>query len=209
MRQTRSRTLLASLAVLGVIAAVHVPVRAQQEQMEQLEPAVPPAIQYLRGRAANQQAGETALIALAMLKADIPKTDPVLASCIATIQKRFPSGSYTPQRTGGHDIYEAAVVAMALSNLDSEAHRSEINAAATYLIGLQKANGSWDYNHRSRGDCSISQYALLGLWESENSGVNVPPSVWDRAAGWYLAAQARLGAGITTAMNLSISTACR
>ncbi|MGA2705796.1 MAG: hypothetical protein ABSH35_32535 [Isosphaeraceae bacterium] len=112
MPRTGSRPLLAFLAVLGVIPAAQAPARAQQEQQE---PAVLSGIQYLRGRAANQQVGETAMIALAMLKADAPKTDPVLASCIATIQKRFTGSGYSPQRRGGHDIYEAAVVAMALS----------------------------------------------------------------------------------------------
>ena len=50
------------------------PARGQQEQ------AVLSGIQYLRGRAANQQVGETAMIALALIKADTPKTDPVLTS---------------------------------------------------------------------------------------------------------------------------------
>lgn len=158
---------------------------AQAEQ----EPAALSGIQYLRGQAASNQVGETAMIALAMIKADTPKTDPVLASCIATIQKRFTSSGYSPQRMGGHDIYEAAVVAMVLSNLDSEEHLGEINLVGTYLIGRQKTNGSWDYSSRTHGDTSISQYALLGLWECDNSGFEVPPSVWDKAAGWYLAVQ--------------------
>ncbi len=103
------------------------------------------------------------MIALAMLKADTPNTDPVLASCIARIQKRFTSSAYAPEKTGGHDIYEAAVVAMALSNLDSDAHRGEINLVATYLIGRQNANGSWDYTHRNRGDSSISHMPCSGF----------------------------------------------
>src|SRR5208282_3181457 len=98
MPRTGSRPLLASLAVLGMISAAHAPARARQEQQE---PAVLSGIQYLRGRAPNQQVGETAMIALAMLKADTPKTDPVLASCIATIQKRFTGSGYSPQRRGG------------------------------------------------------------------------------------------------------------
>ena len=31
---------------------------------------------------------------------------------------------------------------------------------------------------------------MLGLWEAENAGVDVPPSVWDRAASWFLSVQA-------------------
>jgi HEAT repeats/Prenyltransferase and squalene oxidase repeat len=178
------------LAALGVTTTGPLPVLGQ---LEQQEPAVLSGIQYLRGRASSQQVGETAMIALAMIKADTPTTDPVLASCLARIQQRFTSSGYFPEKTGGHDIYEAAVVAMALSNLDSDMYRGDINLVASFLIGRQNANGSWDYSHRSRGDSSISQYALLGLWECENSGVGIPPSVWDKAASWYLSVQASSG----------------
>ncbi len=178
------------LAVLGMSLAEEAPAQVQQEQQE---PAVLAGVQYLRGRAMNQQAGETAMVMLALLKADVPKTDPVVASCYATIQKRFTGSGYSPQRSGGTDIYEAAVVAMALSNLDSDAHRGEIGMIATFLIGRQNVNGSWDYTHRGHGDSSISQYALLGLWECENAGVDIPPNVWDRAAGWYLSVQSSAG----------------
>ncbi len=75
-------------------------------------------LQYLRSTPPNKQVGETAMIALALIKCDTPKSDPVLSSCIATIQKRFTGSGYAPQRSGGQDVYEAAVVAMALSNLD-------------------------------------------------------------------------------------------
>jgi hypothetical protein len=183
MSRPRSSSVLVLLSVLGAVAPLVSPARAQQEQ------AVISGIQYLRAGAANKQIGETAMIALAMIKADTPKTDSVLASCIATIQKRFTSSGYEPQRRGGHDIYEAAVVAMALSNLDSEEHRGEINTIASFLIGRQNPNGSWDYTHRPHGDTSISQYALLGLWECSNAGFDVPPSVWDKAAGWYCSVQ--------------------
>jgi hypothetical protein len=187
MSRPGSRSLLAFLVLLGVISGAQAPARGQQD------PAVLSGIQYLRGRAGGQQVGETAMIALALIKADTPKTDPVLSSCIATIQKRFTSSGYSPQRIGGHDVYEAAVVAMALANLDSDEHRGEINLVASYLMGRQNAKGSWDYTNRNRGDTSISQYALLGLWECDNAGAEIPPSVWDRAAAWYIANQSPAG----------------
>ena len=67
---------------------------------------------------------------------------------------------------------------------------------ASYLIGQQKGNGSWDYVGREHGDTSISQYAVLGLWEAENAGVEISPSVWDRAASWYLSTQHASGAWV-------------
>jgi hypothetical protein len=174
-----------TLAVIAAFVGSHV-ARAEND------PAVGRGLQFLRGKANNQQIGETALIALAMLKAEIPASDPTLAGCIAKIRTRFASGGgYDPERRGGPDVYEAGVVALALANLDSEARRAELNAVAQYLVGRQKANGSWDYEGRAFGDTSISQYAVLGLWECENSGVQVPPAVWDRAAQWFLSVGTR------------------
>ncbi len=54
-------------------------------------------------------------------------------------------------------------------------------------------NGAWDYSNRSAGDVSITQYALLGLWEAENAGVPVSAKVWDHAARWYLSVQSSQG----------------
>jgi hypothetical protein len=154
------------------------------------EPAVARGVQFLRGRAVDLPTGEMGLAVLAMLKAEVPATDPTVAACLAKLRLRFKSEGYQPERSGGPDVYEAAVVAMAMANLDAESRRSEINALAHYLVGKQKANGSWDYDNRTFGDTSISQYAVLGLWEASNAGADVAPGVFDRAAGWFLSTQA-------------------
>src|SRR4051812_44803365 len=178
---TYSRLCVAVIA--GALLAIFSPLtgsaRAQQEQ------AVSRGVEFLRSHAGNQQVGETAMIALALIKADVPKNDPVLTSCVAKILKRFTSSGYDPERKGGHDVYEAAVVAMVLANMENEEYRSPMSLVAGYLLGRQNANGSWDYTSRTQGDTSISQYAILGLWECENAGFDVPPSVWDKAAAWY------------------------
>jgi hypothetical protein len=170
--------ILAGVAAVGGGSA-----RAQDD------PAVARGIEFLRAHAGNQQVGESAMIALAMLKAEVPTDDPTVRECVARIRARFSSGGYSPERQGGHDIYEAAVVAMMLSNLESEARRSELSQAAHFLTSRQNANGSWDYPGRTAGDTSISQYAVLGLWEADNGGAKISPRVWDRAAQWFLSVQ--------------------
>jgi hypothetical protein len=177
------------LAILVGLAWLSGAPAAQAQQ----EPAVIKGLQFLRSRAGQVQVGESALMALAMIKADLPANDTGLTACMAKVRARFAGSSYTPERGGGADIYEAAVVAMALVNLDAVANRSYIESAAQYLIGRQNPNGSWDYKGRTQGDSSISQYALLGLWECENAGINVPPNVWDTAAGWYMSVQSGAG----------------
>lgn len=161
-------------------------------------PAVNRAVDYLRanirsGAGYSSNTGENALAALAMIKAEVPPTDPALATAIRSIEARFSGSTYNPERQGGADVYEASVVIMALANLDPSARKAQISSAAEYLMGKQKGNGSWDYSHRSAGDASISQYAVLGLWEAENAGVPVSPRVWDNAAAWYISSQSPSG----------------
>ncbi|MEJ7638561.1 MAG: HEAT repeat domain-containing protein, partial [Singulisphaera sp.] len=158
-----------------------------------VDPAIERGVQTLRPRAAGQQVGETALIALALIKAEATSSDPTVSTCMAKIRERFAGGSYSPQRTGGFEVYEAATVAMALANVDPESSRAELGMVAQFLVSRQKANGSWDYTARPAGDTSISQYAVLGLWEAENAGAEVPAGVWDRAARWFLSTQAPAG----------------
>ncbi len=149
------------------------------------------AIAYLRGHVGPAAGvGENALAALAMVKAEVPKDDPALVTAIRTIESRFTSGGvYTPERHGGVDVYEAGVIILALANYDPVGRRSMIEAAAAHLASKQRPNGCWDYDGRSSGDCSISQYAVLGLWEAENVGIRVSPSVWDNAAAFYISVQ--------------------
>ncbi len=175
------------ILVVGFVVSTTCSALAQQE------PAVLSGVQYLRTHYRNQATGEQAMTALAMIKAEVPANDPDLQACVARIQARLTTSSYEPEMQGGHDIYEAGVCAMVLANLDADANRGSIKLIADYLLRKQKANGSWDYVQRDHGDSSISQYAVLGLWEAENAGVDIPPSLWDRAASWYMSVQSGAG----------------
>lgn len=155
----------------------------------QQEAAVQGGIRYLRSRVSNQGSGECAMIALAMIKAEVPASDPALAACIEKIRSRFDANQYYPERSNGQGPYEAGAVAMALGSLDPIANRPFLALIANYLLSTQNANGSWDYSGRTTGDTSITQYAVLGLWEAEAAGVEIPPHVWERIASFYLSSQ--------------------
>jgi hypothetical protein len=159
----------------------------------QQDPAVLSGVQYLKGHYASKRVGESAMIALALLKAELPPNDPALLACLATVRSRFTTSTYEPDLRGGPEIYEASAATMALASEDAATNRGSIGLLAAYILSKQKANGSWDYNHRTNGDCSISQYAVLGLWEAENAGVDIAPSAWDRAASWYMSMQSSAG----------------
>ncbi len=159
----------------------------------QLDPIAEKGVQFLRQATGGGQVGETALMTLALVKAEVPASDVAMQRGLARILGRFQSSNYTPERSGGQEIYEASVIILALANLDPAAYRPQVEAAARHILGSQNANGSWDYRDRQFGDTSISQYAVLGLWEAENAGFAVPPSTWDRAASWYLSTQSAAG----------------
>jgi hypothetical protein len=172
---------LAGVAAVGKVAAGEV------------DPLVPRAVQLLKSQATSLGTGESALVAIALIKADVPTSDPALAQCLGKARARFATAGYAPERTGGAAIYEAGVTSIALASLAKEDHKRELQAVADYLLRQQNPNGSWDYPGRPQGDTSISQYAVLGLWEAENSGARVPAAVWDRAAAWFLSVQSGQG----------------
>ncbi len=159
----------------------------------QQEPAVNSGVGYLK-RNIGKPPGESAMIAMALMKAEVPHNDPAVQGCMGQVRSRFGSGGqYSPSIGDGPGTYEAAATIMALATEDADMNRSLIATVASYIAGRQNANGSWDYSTRSAGDTSISQYAVLGLWEAENVGTDVSPSIWDRAASWYISVQSSAG----------------
>lgn len=155
-------------------------------------PAVQRGLQYLRGRAPGTRAGESALMSLVMIKSGVPANDPALVSCLSAVLSRFNGSTYTTQESGDHDVYEMGCVAMALSNIDPKQYKDQIQGVANQIAGRQSSNGGWDYQSRPNlGDTSLSQYAMLGLWEAAEQGnASVNPSVWDKAAKWLISTQA-------------------
>lgn len=181
-RKSRAEAWIAGPCAIFLLSCAG-PAAAQQEA------AVQSGVQYLRRHANGMQSGESAMIALAMLKADVPASDPALAACLAKIRSRFTSSEYVPERSNGQGAYEAGACAMALASHDAVANRGYLAMIVNWLTAHQNGNGSWDYSGREHGDTSITQYAVLGLWEAESSGVTVSPAVWERIATWLMSTQ--------------------
>ena len=68
------------------------------------ERAVLAGVQYLKGRYVGRPTGESAMIALGLLKAEVPPTDPAVQACVAKLRTRFTSSCYEPElcRRDGH-----------------------------------------------------------------------------------------------------------
>lgn len=153
------------------------------------------ALVYIKANAGKStgSTGHRFLAALALSKSGEPAESPIVKEAVDRIRGMCQSGIYKPSDTHTQ-IYEAGVACMLLGSADNRAYQPEIEAIAKFLMEKQHKAGAWDYEGREdKGDTSISQYGILGLWEAVRAGVEVPKSVWQRAAGWHLRTQARDG----------------
>ncbi len=156
----------------------------------QIKTAIDNANQLLLSRIIGEPDGHAAISTVALLKSGIKPDNPQIKSTCERLCSRIVQSKFTPQ---GHHVYEAGVSLLALANADSKKYRPQIEVLAKYLIANQGTNGQWHYPQSMDGDTSISQYALLGLWEATRCGVVVPTEVWDKAAAWHLRTQLRDG----------------
>jgi hypothetical protein len=127
-----------------------------------------------------------ALAVVALLKSGAPKNSPAVKDALARIAARVKDNRFVP---GQHFVYDAGISCMALGSADPVKYRPQMQAIASFIIANQGPEGDWDYPNRTTGDTSISQYAMLGLWEAARAGIRVPTEVWDKAASWHLTRQ--------------------
>ncbi|MHC4861234.1 MAG: hypothetical protein ACYTDY_14215, partial [Planctomycetota bacterium] len=182
--------------------------------------AVARAVRYLRrdllrdGRCTytknrDQSAvGATALALLALEAADVPRDD-------AAFEKALPETLLVFGRDGTpglptiarrYETYSLALLAMALQALDAEKYRGPLEAVAGRLARGILVNGQWTYgchsdtepNRPRYGDNSNTQYGALGLRALRKAGVEVPRSVWERAAANWLGTVRSAGWGYRT-----------
>jgi hypothetical protein len=153
---------------------------------EQIQGAIKKATVRLNSRLKEMSGGQSALITTALLKAGQSPDNPEIKMGINMILANCRDGAY---KSGAHHVYEAGVSIMALANADPVQYKPQIEMIVKFLISVQQSNGGWFYAnpaHDTDGDTSITQYAILGLWEAARAGVAVPKKVWDQAAGWHM-----------------------
>ncbi|QDT32651.1 HEAT repeat domain-containing protein [Thalassoglobus polymorphus] len=150
---------------------------------------------YLKSVVDEAHGGKKTLIALAMMKGNIPKNDPAFQAVVKEVLEKFEGGKYKP---GGEHLYEAGVEATLLADLDPVKYKPQIQLLADYILGHQMATGGWDYptgGHpkESVGDTSVMQYACLGLWAASRAGVEIDQKVWVDILDWHVKYQNKDG----------------
>jgi len=202
------RALLLS-AIAGVLfTAFQAPaLGAEPPTGEQVKKAIHAAVDYLRGRqkadgswpdygSTTCRGGVTGLVCYALLQAGVSPDDKAVSAGLEVLGKAPDEATYV-----------VALKAMAFSAAGPDRYREGIQAAADWLVQMQRATGAWGYgippesagaSSLARGlrrvrteaqlraayertDASNTQFALLGLAEATRAGAHVSIDVWRRA----------------------------
>lgn len=145
----------------------------------------------------DSRPGYLAMNTLALIKAGQPKSKSEIAAALSAIAARVTSNFYNAVEGEDKSVYEAAALLITLANADPEAYRTQVENLAAFIVSKQTNSGSWGYvihaSTAGSGDTSLTQFALLGLWEATNLEIRVSPLVFDRAANWLLRTQRSSG----------------
>ncbi len=142
-------------------------------------------IQFLESTP-DKRPGAKALIGLAFLKSgreDHPFVQEAVESIRGTINDDY-----------SEDVYSNGLSIIFLITLDPVKYRPEIDKLLGFMLARQKKHGGWGYDRRVTGDTSMTQYAVLSMWEADAAGINVPLPPLERVCRWLLRTQDPSGA---------------
>mgnify|MGYP006428845591 CR=1 FL=1 len=189
-----TRFIAALIAICGSVVAVGAePKKADRPPSDdpKIQAAIDRGLVALRRIAEGRGVESKSLVALALLKSGDEVESPVVQQGITGIQSRIKEGEYRPDR---HHYYSSGLDMMLLETADPAQYQSEMRAILRYILDGQLANGSWFYpNQDGKGDTSITQYAMLGLWSAARADIEISMDVWDRAATWHVKTQLKSG----------------
>lgn len=129
------------------------------------------------GSSTDAEAGNTALVALALLSCGESHQSPPLDRAIKFLKKSQPQKAL-------HATYSVALRACVYAQLPEVLRKTELPADLRWLqenlIKTGKRRGMYDYGEGESlgGDYSNSQYGVLGVWYAALAGLEVPRNYW-------------------------------
>lgn len=155
------------------------------------------APQLLAKLSGDNRPGYLAMSTLALIKSGQSKNKPEIASALSALAARVTSNFYNAVEGEDKSSYEAAAILIVLANADPDKYLKQIENLASFIVAKQTPSGSWGYAGfeatPGAGDTSMTQFALLGLWEATNLEIKISPNVFDRAANWLVKTQKSSG----------------
>jgi hypothetical protein len=172
-----------SRVLLGVAFAAALPAQKPKDELEvkiqaALEAARPALLDHLEALHQGQP-GELALMCLAALHDNLPRTDKQLAVALKRLGEAQP-----------HTTYELALRLMVLETDTAFPGRDALAKEDAAHLLKHNRDAGFHYNSNDKGwDLSNSQYGALGLRAAVALGVEVPVKVWRALATTVLDSQ--------------------
>jgi hypothetical protein len=180
------------------------------------------------GKAYPYDAGPTALVCFALLKAGVEPDHEVLRKAFSflRVKHRTPAVAYelsvellaVLERSGAARGPDFRLAALRGKRSDQRFKRPVGSPIATRhwtwivdlagkLIGFQASNGGWryypkDFHSGGRSDVSSTQFALLALTTASRAGYDVPREVFQRARDYLIGSQAKSGPAVPRAIHV-------
>ena len=174
------------LAVL-MLGPLSRPALALTPQSPEVKAAVAKAVTYLRS-CNEARPGGRALVGLTLTKCDVPAADPKIVEAVKSVQSELGRSKLSFGET-----YTPSVFAIFLIELDPRRYAREIQTLLDYLESVQKPHGGWGYptGHKDgkTSDTSMTQYAMLAMWEADQAGFQVSTATIERAVLWLAKTQ--------------------
>ncbi len=152
---------------------------------------------YLEKNSASKIGGR-AITGLALVKAGKPWNHPTIVQVAESIQAKIQEAQGDPSKLvidkKDNDIYSIGTSAIFLISYDPSTYRQQIEFLLDVLAHRQKEHGGWGYESRKTGDTSMTQYAVLTMWEAHQAGFMIPPRMLEDVATWLLRTQDPSGA---------------
>jgi hypothetical protein len=134
----------------------------------------------------NSEIGMQCLVAVALLKVDVEKyrNHPLVRQAVDNLKASMRSGTVN---NGYYAVYNLGIGMVMFGALKD---REGAQMALKHLLPWQFEHGGFSTpGGDGGGDTSMTQYAVLGMWEASQLGLSVPPQAWQRVAGWLVATQ--------------------
>ena len=118
--------------------------------------------------------GAIALAVLALRQAGVPADDPAVLAGVEHLDNAENIWTYV-----------VSMKCQMYASVDPIKHRDKIAEATEWLVRAQLPNGMWTYTSTGgaanvKGDNSNTQFAVLGLNEAANIGIDIPRTTWQR-----------------------------
>jgi hypothetical protein len=136
------------------------------------------------GSSPGAELGARCLAAVALVKCDVDKNHAVVRQALNELKANIRSGAITQGYESVYNLGVGIVLCSAVGDKDTA------QAALRQLLTFQRSTGGFASTVGSAGgDTSMTQYAVLGMWEATQLGIGVPAQAWQGVANWLIQTQ--------------------